>query len=74
MIENENLLPFLLSKITKIEDKNNNEIKFNKIDYVIKKRKFSSNKSVVILIDGNELKCNFLEIYMLLINADAKEM
>lgn len=59
MIENENLLPMLLSKIIKIEDRNNNEIKFKKIDYVIKRRKFSSNKAVVILIDGIELKSNF---------------
>lgn len=59
MVENENMLPILLSKIIKIEDKENNEIKFNKIDYVIKKRKHSTNESVVIYIDNQELKCGY---------------
>lgn len=59
MVENENILPTLLSKIIKIEDKENNEIKFNKIEYVIKQRKHSSTNSIVILIDGKELPSRY---------------
>lgn len=59
MVKNENILSTLLDKIIKIEDKENNEIKFNKIEYVIKQRKYSLTKSIVIIIDGRELSSKY---------------
>lgn len=59
MVKNENILPTLLSKIIKIEDKENNEVKFKTIEYEIKQRKYSSTKSIVILIDGKELSSSY---------------
>ncbi len=59
MVKNENILPTLLSKIIKIEDKENNEVKFKTIEYKIKQRKYSSTKSIIILIDGKELKSSY---------------
>lgn len=57
MVKNGNILPLLLSKIIKLEKSNGEEIKFTKIDFEIKRRKYSSNECVVILVDDKELSC-----------------
>lgn len=57
MVKNGNILPLLLSKIIKLEKPNGEEIKFTKIDFEVKRRKYSSNECVVILVDNKELSC-----------------
>jgi hypothetical protein len=54
MIENFNkeFFDLLITRIEKIIDENENDVKFNTLEFKYEKRKYSSVKSIVLYIDG----------------------